>query len=157
MAGLFPDAIIADEKDAAWLGLNLFSDGNSVVMAAQATGLADSIRARGLRVFGVDLSELYGRGWREVLHPGASPMTTLTEAFIERESHVLAHNYHPLGVGGISGSRRFVYDVSGRPYLDLFVRVFVAELWSRPSHPASSSEKATGSARSTSRAITTTG
>jgi N-dimethylarginine dimethylaminohydrolase len=58
LAELYPDAIIADEKDAAWLGLNLFSDGASVVMAAQATGLADSIRARGFDVFGVDMSEL---------------------------------------------------------------------------------------------------
>ena len=58
LADLFPDAIIADERDAAWLGLNLFSDGFSVVMAAQATGLADSIRARGFQVFGVDMSEL---------------------------------------------------------------------------------------------------
>lgn len=58
LANLFPDAIIADEKDAAWLGLNLFSDGASVVMAAQATGLAESIRARGFEVFGVDMSEL---------------------------------------------------------------------------------------------------
>jgi len=55
---LFPDAIIADEKDAAWLGLNLFSDGASVVMAAQATGLAQSIRDRGFSVFEVDMSEL---------------------------------------------------------------------------------------------------
>jgi N-dimethylarginine dimethylaminohydrolase len=58
LADLYPDAIIADEKDAAWLGLNLFSDGASVVMAAQATGLADSVRARGFHVFGVDMSEL---------------------------------------------------------------------------------------------------
>jgi N-dimethylarginine dimethylaminohydrolase len=58
LAELFSDAIIADEKDAAWLGLNLFSDGASVVMAAQATGLADSIRSRGFEVHGVDMSEL---------------------------------------------------------------------------------------------------
>ena len=58
LADLYPEAIIADEKDAAWLGLNLFSDGVSVVMASQATGLADSIRARGFDVFGVDMSEL---------------------------------------------------------------------------------------------------
>jgi N-dimethylarginine dimethylaminohydrolase len=58
LAELYPDAIIADEKDAAWLGLNLFSDGASVVMAAQATGLAEGIRARGFDVFGVDMSEL---------------------------------------------------------------------------------------------------
>jgi N-dimethylarginine dimethylaminohydrolase len=58
LADLYPDAIIAGEEDAAWLGLNLFSDGASVVMAAQATGLAGSIRARGFEVFGVDMSEL---------------------------------------------------------------------------------------------------
>jgi len=58
LANLYPDAIIAEEKDAAWLGLNLFSDGASVVMATQATGLAESIRARGFHVYGVDMSEL---------------------------------------------------------------------------------------------------
>jgi N-dimethylarginine dimethylaminohydrolase len=55
---LYPDAILAGEEDAAWLGLNLFSDGRSVVMAVQATGLADDIRDRGFEVFGVDMSEL---------------------------------------------------------------------------------------------------
>lgn len=58
LAELYPDAIIAEEEDAAWLGLNLFSDGASVVMAAQATGLADSISERGYSVFPVDVSEL---------------------------------------------------------------------------------------------------
>jgi len=58
LAKLFPDAIIAQEEDAAWLGLNLFSDGRSVVMATQATGLADSIQQRGFEVYGVDMSEL---------------------------------------------------------------------------------------------------
>jgi N-dimethylarginine dimethylaminohydrolase len=58
LTDLFPDAIHAEEKDAAWLGLNLFSDGASVVMAAQATGLAESIRAKGFEVHTVDMSEL---------------------------------------------------------------------------------------------------
>ncbi len=58
LADLYPDAIIAEEKDAAWLGLNLFSNGAQVVMATQATGLANSIRARGFEVFRVDMSEL---------------------------------------------------------------------------------------------------
>jgi N-dimethylarginine dimethylaminohydrolase len=58
LADRFPDAIIASESDARWLGLNLFSDGRSVVMAAQATGLADDIRSRGFDVYGVDMSEL---------------------------------------------------------------------------------------------------
>ena len=38
--------------------------------------------------------------------------------FIERESHVLAHNYHPLGVVAHRARGAFVYDVAGRPYLD---------------------------------------
>jgi ornithine--oxo-acid transaminase len=45
-------------------------------------------------------------------------VTTLTEKYIERESHVLAHNYHPLGVVASRARGVFVYDVSGRPYLD---------------------------------------
>jgi len=45
-------------------------------------------------------------------------VTTLTDSFIERESHVLAHNYHPLGVVARRARGAFVYDVSGRPYLD---------------------------------------
>ena len=58
LRALFPDAILAAEEDAAWLGLNLFSDGRSVVMASQATGLATDIRDRGFNVVGVDMSEL---------------------------------------------------------------------------------------------------
>jgi N-dimethylarginine dimethylaminohydrolase len=58
LADLFPDAIIAREEDAAWLGLNLFSDGESVVMAQQATTLAEDIRRRGFEVYPVDMSEL---------------------------------------------------------------------------------------------------
>jgi ornithine--oxo-acid transaminase len=45
-------------------------------------------------------------------------VTTLTDTLIERESHVLAHNYHPLGVVAKRARGAFVYDVSGRPYLD---------------------------------------
>jgi ornithine--oxo-acid transaminase len=45
-------------------------------------------------------------------------MTTLTEELIERESEVLAHNYHPLGVVANRAKGVFVYDVSGRRYLD---------------------------------------
>jgi N-dimethylarginine dimethylaminohydrolase len=55
---LYPDAIIAGEDDAAWLGLNLFSDGKNVVMATQATDLAAAIAGRGFSVFPVDMSEL---------------------------------------------------------------------------------------------------
>lgn len=45
-------------------------------------------------------------------------MTVLTHELIERESRVLAHNYHPLGVVASRARGVFVYDVSGRPYLD---------------------------------------
>jgi ornithine--oxo-acid transaminase len=45
-------------------------------------------------------------------------VTTLAESIIERESHVLAHNYHPLGVVARRARGAFVYDVSGRRYLD---------------------------------------
>lgn len=58
LRALYPDAIIASEDDAAWLGLNLFSDGKNVVMAAQATGLASAIAERGFTPFPVDMSEL---------------------------------------------------------------------------------------------------
>ena len=58
LRALYPDAIIASEADAAWLGLNLFSDGASVVMAAQATDLAADIAGRGFAVHPVDVSEL---------------------------------------------------------------------------------------------------
>jgi N-dimethylarginine dimethylaminohydrolase len=58
LRALYPDAIIASEADAAWLGLNLFSDGASVVMAAQAKDLAVDIARRGFVVHPVDVSEL---------------------------------------------------------------------------------------------------
>jgi N-dimethylarginine dimethylaminohydrolase len=54
----FPDAIIANEDDAAFLGLNLYSDGKNVVMAEQATTLRHDIEARGYVTHGVNLSEL---------------------------------------------------------------------------------------------------
>ncbi len=54
----FPDAIIATEEDAAVLGLNLFSDGKNVVMAAQAHTLRSQLEARGFSPYPVDMSEL---------------------------------------------------------------------------------------------------
>lgn len=54
----FPDAIIANDEDAAFLGLNLYSDGQNVVMAEQATTLRRDIEARGYITHGVNLSEL---------------------------------------------------------------------------------------------------
>jgi N-dimethylarginine dimethylaminohydrolase len=54
----FPDAIIATEEDAAILGLNSYSDGYNIVIAARATTFAEQLRAKGYNPIGVDLSEL---------------------------------------------------------------------------------------------------
>ncbi|TQF65888.1 N-dimethylarginine dimethylaminohydrolase [Rhodococcus spelaei] len=62
LRALFPDAILADESDAAWLGLNLVSDGANVVMAGQATSLAAQLRERGYRPVPVDMSEFLKSG-----------------------------------------------------------------------------------------------
>ncbi|NQX11686.1 N-dimethylarginine dimethylaminohydrolase [Microbacteriaceae bacterium VKM Ac-2855] len=55
---LFPDAILVSEEDAAVLGLNSFSDGYNVVIAARAKGFEQQLRERGYNPIGVDLSEL---------------------------------------------------------------------------------------------------
>jgi N-dimethylarginine dimethylaminohydrolase len=54
----YPDAIIATEDDASFLGLNSFSDGHHVVIAERATTFAKDLRDRGYHPIGVDLSEL---------------------------------------------------------------------------------------------------
>ena len=54
----FPDAIIVTEEDAAILGLNSYSDGYNVVIAAKAKDFDRQLRARGFNPIGVDLSEL---------------------------------------------------------------------------------------------------
>jgi N-dimethylarginine dimethylaminohydrolase len=54
----YPDAIQVGEADAAVLGLNSFSDGYNVVIAAKATDFESQLRARGYNPIGVDLSEL---------------------------------------------------------------------------------------------------
>ena len=54
----YPDAIIATEEDAAFLGLNSFSDGHNVVIANRATTFAKDLAERGYNPIGVDLSEL---------------------------------------------------------------------------------------------------
>ncbi|MCX5043922.1 N-dimethylarginine dimethylaminohydrolase [Aldersonia sp. NBC_00410] len=58
----FPNAVIADEADTAWLGLNLVSDGYHVVLAAQATGLADQLRDIGFQPVPVDFAEFRKSG-----------------------------------------------------------------------------------------------
>ncbi|WP_353828427.1 dimethylargininase [Agromyces sp. SYSU T0242] len=54
----FPDAILVGEEDAAVLGLNSFSDGRNVVIAARATGFEQQLREAGYHPIGLDLSEL---------------------------------------------------------------------------------------------------
>lgn len=54
----FPNAILASEADAAILGLNSYSDGYNVVIAARATTFAEQLREQGYNPIGVDLSEL---------------------------------------------------------------------------------------------------
>jgi len=54
----FPDAIIVADADAEVLGLNAFSNGLDVVIAARATGFAQQLREHRYRPIGVDLSEL---------------------------------------------------------------------------------------------------
>lgn len=59
---LFPDAIRAEEADAAVLGLNGVSDGRHVIVNPRATGLAARLRERGFEPIGVDTSELLKGG-----------------------------------------------------------------------------------------------
>ncbi|HWC80877.1 MAG TPA: amidinotransferase [Pseudonocardiaceae bacterium] len=59
---LFPDAVLAEETDAAWLGLNGVSDGRNVVLPAEAVGLADRLADRGYTPVLVDISELRKAG-----------------------------------------------------------------------------------------------
>ncbi|MFJ9368739.1 dimethylargininase [Nocardia sp. NPDC101769] len=62
LAGLYPDAIIADEEDANVLGLNGVCDGYHVFLTEKAVGLAEQLRARGYQPVGIDLSELLKSG-----------------------------------------------------------------------------------------------
>nr|WP_233201808.1 dimethylargininase [Cryobacterium sp. Y11] len=58
LAERYPDAIIVTEEDASILGLNSYSDGYNVVIAARAKDFERQLRARGYNPIGVDLSEL---------------------------------------------------------------------------------------------------
>jgi N-dimethylarginine dimethylaminohydrolase len=58
LRGRYPNAIIVTEEDAAILGLNSYSDGYNVVIAARAKDFERQLRERGYNPIGVDLSEL---------------------------------------------------------------------------------------------------
>ncbi|MFI0479199.1 dimethylargininase [Actinomadura sp. 9N215] len=59
---LFPDAILAAERDAAVLGLNAVCDGRNVVINAEAAELIETLRGRGYEPVPVDMSELRKAG-----------------------------------------------------------------------------------------------
>lgn len=58
----FPGAIEVSEADAGVFGLNAFSDGRHVVVAAQAGDLQGQLRAAGYEPVPVDVSELWRGG-----------------------------------------------------------------------------------------------
>ncbi|MFG3493855.1 dimethylargininase [Streptomyces sp. NPDC047928] len=62
LARLFPGALIADEPDAAALGLNAVSDGRHVLLPQAAVGLFEPLRRRGFEPIGMDLGELLKGG-----------------------------------------------------------------------------------------------
>ena len=62
LARRYPDAIIADERDAAAFGCNAASDGTRVYLPAGADHLAERVRAHGFDVVPLDLSELRKAG-----------------------------------------------------------------------------------------------
>ncbi|WP_443073805.1 dimethylargininase [Streptomyces sp. NBC_01478] len=62
LAERFPDAILAEEADAAVFGLNALSDGRNVVLPRGATGIAGQLRERGYHPIGADLTELLKAG-----------------------------------------------------------------------------------------------
>ena len=55
---MFPDAVIADEADACAFGLNLVSDGQHVILNAEATGMASKLAQAGYTPVPVELTEL---------------------------------------------------------------------------------------------------
>jgi N-dimethylarginine dimethylaminohydrolase len=59
---LYPDAVLATERDAVALGLNAVSDGHHVVVAPGAVDLARALRDRGYEPIPVDTSELLKGG-----------------------------------------------------------------------------------------------
>jgi N-dimethylarginine dimethylaminohydrolase len=62
LRALYPDAVIADERDAAVFGLNAVSDGLHVVLPEGAHGLRAELSARGYLPVPVELSELRKAG-----------------------------------------------------------------------------------------------
>jgi ornithine--oxo-acid transaminase len=131
----FPDAVIVDESDAVAFGCNAMSDGYHVVMAAQAAGMAEALRARGYCPVPVDISELRKAG-------GSVKCCTLElrdradaeVAPVELERQHAAHNYKPLAVTLSRGEGSWVFDADGRRYLDMLCAYSAMNFGHR--HPA---------------------
>jgi N-dimethylarginine dimethylaminohydrolase len=62
LRSLFPNAVEAEETDAAVFGLNAISDGRHVVLPAAAAGLARRLAERGYHPVEVELGELLKAG-----------------------------------------------------------------------------------------------
>ncbi|GAA4231564.1 amidinotransferase [Actinomadura meridiana] len=62
LAQLFPNAILAAERDAAVLGLNAVCDGRNVIVNAEASDLISAFQHHGYNPVPVDLSELRKAG-----------------------------------------------------------------------------------------------
>jgi N-dimethylarginine dimethylaminohydrolase len=62
LAEHYPDAVLAEEPDAAALAVNLVSDGRTVIMAPGHDRLAEQIRARGFAVAELATDELRKAG-----------------------------------------------------------------------------------------------
>lgn len=58
----YPDAVIATEADAAQLGLNMVSDGRTVIMSPDCPDLAAAIAERGFEVVRLSMDELRKAG-----------------------------------------------------------------------------------------------
>ncbi|SDT38769.1 N-Dimethylarginine dimethylaminohydrolase [Friedmanniella luteola] len=79
LAALFPDAVLATDADAACLGLNAVSDGETVWLPAGATALVAALAGAGYRPVEVDVAELLRGGGgvkcctQEIRHPRTPP------------------------------------------------------------------------------------
>lgn len=62
LRGLFPDALIATDGDAAVFGLNAVSDGLHVYLSDRARALHAALRDRGFEPIGIELGELLKGG-----------------------------------------------------------------------------------------------
>ncbi|HUR78561.1 MAG TPA: arginine deiminase-related protein [Acidimicrobiales bacterium] len=62
LAERFPHALIVDERDAEAFGCNAMSDGQHVIVSAQATGFIAQLRNSGYDAIGIDTTELRKAG-----------------------------------------------------------------------------------------------